>query len=378
MENELEDEIDKWLDEPSSSDEDEEEDVFGEKKKTQVILISEAKEEEKEPDSKKEQELCHHDGLVYGGICTLCFKDVSHLPKRENNIKAAVINSNLYIPKEQSEILQTDQHEKLLRDKKLMLVLDLDSTLIFAQTPHKFQRPHLQDFLEFANKFFEMTLYTMGTQAHALKSLKAIDPDGKYFATRVISRESLESKYEKRLDYLMTDPKIVLIMDDTPDVWHNHLKNLILVPPYIGQDIDDFFLEIIPTSEDLHNVFFSTTNSDIQHITQSKYGSLLDGVHIVFSGVFRTEDDPSDYTVWQLAQCFGAQCHYAIDEKTTHLIARSPTAKVKEARRKKIFYYLIGVVSRMLSASSKSGGAAISSEFRPSNEYQKNRRSQQL
>jgi len=47
-------------------------------------------------------------------------------------------------------------------------------------------RPGLQKFLETISQKYEMHIYTMGTRAYAEQVAKLIDPDGKYFESRIL------------------------------------------------------------------------------------------------------------------------------------------------------------------------------------------------
>ena len=60
------------------------------------------------------------------------------------------------------------------------------------------RRPGLNRFLEEMNQMYEMHVYTMGTRSYADAICKAIDPEGKYFGTRILSRD--ESGSELRGD----------------------------------------------------------------------------------------------------------------------------------------------------------------------------------
>jgi RNA polymerase II subunit A-like phosphatase len=99
-------------------------------------------------------------------------------------------------------------------------------------------RPGWQEFLERAAERYEMHVYTMGTRAYAEQVCKIIDPDGKYFATRILSRDESGSLTQKNLRRLFPcDTSMVVIIDDRADVWE-WSPNLIKVVPY------DFFVGI--------------------------------------------------------------------------------------------------------------------------------------
>ena len=54
--------------------------------------------------------------------------------------------------------------------------------------------PGWQDFLSSVATKYEMHVYTMGTRAYAEEVCKAIDPDGKFFGGRILSRDESGSK----------------------------------------------------------------------------------------------------------------------------------------------------------------------------------------
>lgn len=85
---------------------------------------------------------------------------------------------------------------------------------------------------------YEMHIYTMATRNYALAIAKIIDPDGKYFGDRILSRDESGSLTHKNLKRLFpVDQSMVVIIDDRGDVWQWE-NNLIKVVPY------DFFVGI--------------------------------------------------------------------------------------------------------------------------------------
>ncbi|KAL4069798.1 hypothetical protein V8B97DRAFT_634789 [Scleroderma yunnanense] len=107
-------------------------------------------------------------------------------------------------------------------------------------------RPRWEDFLQQLSSKYEMHVYTMGTRAYAEEVCAAIDPDGKVFGGRILSRDESESLTQKSLQRLFPcDTSMVVIIDDRADVWE-WSPNLIKVIPYeffvgIG-DINSAFL----------------------------------------------------------------------------------------------------------------------------------------
>lgn len=55
-------------------------------------------------------------------------------------------------------------------------------------------RPGLQPFLDHMSKLYEMHVYTMGTRSYADAICKVIDPEGKIFGSRILSRDESGSE----------------------------------------------------------------------------------------------------------------------------------------------------------------------------------------
>ncbi|VDC08041.1 unnamed protein product [Peniophora sp. CBMAI 1063] len=99
-------------------------------------------------------------------------------------------------------------------------------------------RPGLHEFLSSVATKYEMHVYTMGTRAYAEEVCAAIDPDGKFFGGRLLSRDESGSMTQKSLERLFpVDTSMVVIIDDRADVWGWN-ANLVKVIPY------DFFVGI--------------------------------------------------------------------------------------------------------------------------------------
>lgn len=173
---------------------------------------------------------------------------------------------------------------RLLANKKLSLVVDLDQTIIhavcdptvadwqkdesnpnyeavkdvqsfelvedaFNSRPCSYyikMRPGLREFLDHVADFFELHIYTMGTRSYAEHVAKIVDPDGRIFGDRILSRDESGSMTAKSLHRLFpVDTKMVVIIDDRGDVWA-WSPNLIRVRAfnfYVGiGDINSSFL----------------------------------------------------------------------------------------------------------------------------------------
>ncbi|KTW29040.1 protein serine/threonine phosphatase [Pneumocystis jirovecii RU7] len=241
-------------------------------------------------------EPCLH-SVQYYGLCATCGRDVTQqdftgfLDSTRATIQMSHDATKLTVSKEEATRLERETMERLLKEMKLSLIVDLDQTILHAtvdpivgewlsnpsskhylavQDVQKFclkennsgignwyyvkMRPGLEQFLENISKLYEMHIYTMGTRAYAASIAHLIDKDKKYFGDRILSRDESGSTTRKNIQRLFpVDTSMVVIIDDRADVWQ-WSPNLIKVTPYeffvgIG-DINGDYLSNKPT---LHN-----------------------------------------------------------------------------------------------------------------------------
>ncbi|KAI9495880.1 HAD-like domain-containing protein, partial [Zychaea mexicana] len=340
--------------------------------------------------------------------------------------------------------LEQENAERLLHDRKLSLILDLDQTVVHAtwdptvgdwmkdenNTNHpatkdirKFTlpgsslmyyiklRPGLSEFLRQVSGLYELHIYTMGTRHYAEAVAREIDPEDKLFRGRILSRDESGSVTQKKIQRLFPcDTSMVVVLDDRSDVW-SFSPNLIKIKPYEffvgigdinspfapkqilaeqekiqeamakeqqqqrplaqkqnelapGQDrpllVDDdkelYTMSTILT--EVHERFYkgldvydkhkkddengaksSVGKPDVKDLIPEMKRKILDGVHIVFSGLIPQQQVLSDSMYWRLAESFGAVCLPDLTGNVTHVIAaKAGTDKVNRARRaNKIF-----------------------------------------
>lgn len=238
---------------------------------------------------------CLHE-IVYAGLCAVCGMTIdeddqnegkqtkSNVNRDKDTSKATLSYSNQQIKVSRSEVNRINrQHMARLKDsKKLILVVDLDQTVIHCgidssisdwvktekpKDVHKFcleedirpwlqkqsvfirkqymnmspftknwyyvkTRPFLKEFFDAIKDKFELHIYTMATRAYAEEIAKIIDPDGSLFQNRILSRDENNSLTTKSLDKVFpVEQDLVLIIDDRGDVW-DWSPNLIRVIPY--------------------------------------------------------------------------------------------------------------------------------------------------
>ncbi|KOS22172.1 RNA polymerase II subunit A C-terminal domain phosphatase [Escovopsis weberi] len=244
------------------------------------------------------EEACGHEVQIQG-LCSLCGADMTETnwASEERDTDRAMINmthdqTGLMVSRNVAKKAEHDAQRRLLRQRKLSLVVDLDQTIIHAcieptvgewqrdkMNPNhdavkdvkSFQlnddgprgiasgctyyiklRPGLMEFLEVVSSMYELHVYTMGTRAYALNIARIVDPDKKLFGNRVISRDengSITAKSLQRIFPVSTD--MVVIIDDRADVWPMNRPNLIKVVPYdFFKGIGDINSSFLPKRQD--------------------------------------------------------------------------------------------------------------------------------
>ena len=245
------------------------------------------------------EESCSHD-IQFQGLCAMCGKDMTEVDwssEQPDSSRATINmthdNTGLTVSSKFATRSEHEAQERLLKQRKLSLVVDLDQTIIHAcieptigewqkdpanpnhdavKEVKSFQlnddgprglasgcwyyikmRPGLAKFLDAMADMYEMHVYTMGTRAYATNIAKLIDPDMKYFGHRVISRDenrNIVSKTLRRLFPVSTD--MVVIIDDRSDVWPGNRPNLIKVTPYdFFKGIGDINSSFLPKRQDI-------------------------------------------------------------------------------------------------------------------------------
>ena len=153
-----------------------------------------------------------------------------------------------------------------LENRKLLLVLDLDHTLLHStrmtdlteeQTkqlvemveeqppgapmlyhlPHMGMwtklRPGVRKFFEKVREMYDLHVFTMGDRNYAAGMAQLLDPTGRLFGGRVASSSDAGDTMMKDLDVLLGSDDMMVILDDTVGVWPKHRQNLIQVERYI-------------------------------------------------------------------------------------------------------------------------------------------------
>ena len=196
-----------------------------------------------------EDDQCTH-SIRLGNLCCNCGKEI----KTTNNLVNVAHNSDKILQTfEDAYKMHLEHFYELSKNKKLILLCDLDQTLIHATMDEsdcdfKFtidsisfyvkKRPGLNRFLSKLNELFELHVYTMGSRSYADKICENIDPNKKYFGDRIISRTENNNELKKYIKRIFSFEKHVLALDDRVDVW-DFIGNVIAIKPFCYYNITD-------------------------------------------------------------------------------------------------------------------------------------------
>ncbi|NER14677.1 phosphoprotein phosphatase [Leptobacterium flavescens] len=148
-------------------------------------------------------------------------------------------------------------------NKKILLILDLDETLIHA-TKNKldsradlfyndyliYKRPYLNWFLETVNKDFELAVWSSAGDEYVTTVVTEICPENVYFqfiwgrsrCTTKLNRDLDKYIHEKRLKKVKKqgfELEKVLIIDDSPEKTRENYGNAIYIDPFTGNKDDN-------------------------------------------------------------------------------------------------------------------------------------------
>ncbi|XP_047622861.1 RNA polymerase II subunit A C-terminal domain phosphatase isoform X4 [Phacochoerus africanus] len=208
---------------------------------------------------------CSHP-VVMKGLCAECGQDLTQLQskngKQQVPLSTATVSMvhsvpELMVSSEQAEKLGREDQQRLHRNRKLVLMVDLDQTLIHTTEQHcqqmsnkgifHFQlgrgepmlhtrlRPHCKEFLEKIAQLYELHVFTFGSRLYAHTIAGFLDPEKKLFSHRILSRDECIDPFSKTGNLRNLFPcgdSMVCIIDDREDVW-KFAPNLITVKKYV-------------------------------------------------------------------------------------------------------------------------------------------------
>ncbi|XP_022949466.1 RNA polymerase II C-terminal domain phosphatase-like 4 [Cucurbita moschata] len=322
------------------------------------------------------QQLCSHPGS-FGNMCIICGQRLDE----ESGVTFGYIHKGLRLNNDEINRLRNIDMKNLLQHKKLILVLDLDHTLLNSTqlghlTPEEDYlrnqtdsledvtkgslfllhsvhtmtklRPFVHTFLKEASQLFEMYIYTMGERAYAYEMAKLLDPKREYFSSKVISRDDGTQKHQKGLDVVLGHESAVLILDDTENAWTKHKENLILMERYhffasschqFGfnckslselksdeSETDGALATILKVLKQVHNIFFNELSEDlvdrdVRQVLKTVRSKVLEGCKVVFSRVFPTKFQADNHHLWKMVEQLGGTCSTELDASVTHIVS---------------------------------------------------------
>ncbi|XP_032326611.1 RNA polymerase II subunit A C-terminal domain phosphatase isoform X1 [Camelus ferus] len=208
---------------------------------------------------------CSHP-VVMKGLCAECGQDLTQLQSKNgrqqvplSTATVSMVHSvpELMVSSEQAEKLGREDQQRLHRNRKLVLMVDLDQTLIHTTEQHcpqmsnkgifHFQlgrgepmlhtrlRPHCKEFLEKIARLYELHVFTFGSRLYAHTIAGFLDPEKKLFSHRILSRDECIDPFSKTGNLRNLFPcgdSMVCIIDDREDVW-KFAPNLITVKKYV-------------------------------------------------------------------------------------------------------------------------------------------------
>ncbi|XP_062231291.1 RNA polymerase II C-terminal domain phosphatase-like 4 isoform X2 [Phragmites australis] len=346
--------------------------------------------------SSKNVEVCPHPGY-FGGLCFRCGK-----PQAEEDVSGVAfgyIHKGLRLGTSEIDRLRGADLKNLLHERKLVLILDLDHTLINSTKLHDISpaenelgiqtiaskddpnrsiftlesmqmltklRPFVNKFLKEASNMFEMYIYTMGDKAYAIEIAKLLDPGNVYFSSKVISNSDCTQRHQKGLDVVLGAESVAVILDDTEYVWQKHKENLILMERYhyfasscrqfgFGfrslsesmqdeRESDGALATILDVLKRIHTIFFDSavetnvSSRDVRQVIKTVRKEVLQGCKLVFSRIFPNNTRPQNQMIWKMAEQMGAVCCVDVDSTVTHVVAVDPgTEKARWAVDNKKF-----------------------------------------
>ncbi|CAL4909742.1 unnamed protein product [Urochloa decumbens] len=161
-----------------------------------------------------------------------------------------------------------DLSKPSLNTKNIVLVLDLDETLVHSKlqpcddfdftlqvffnmedhTVYVRRRPHLEMFLHEVAQMFEVIVFTASESVYAEPLLDKLDPDHKLISRRFY-RESCtfsNGSYIKDLTIFGVDLAKIVIVDNTPQVFQLQVDNGIPIKSWFDDPSDVELMELLP------------------------------------------------------------------------------------------------------------------------------------
>uniref|UniRef100_A0A1I7YMY1 RNA polymerase II subunit A C-terminal domain phosphatase n=1 Tax=Steinernema glaseri TaxID=37863 RepID=A0A1I7YMY1_9BILA len=221
------------------------------------------------PKNKRVNSECTH-SIVMKDMCAQCGKDLREKHGTAGQrVEAATASVSmvhhvpeLHVSNDLAKELGDKDRRNVLSQRKLVLLVDLDQTIIHTTNQpydgprsedvfdYKIAncryftkiRPHCRQFLENVSKYYEMHVVTFGQRQYAHLIANRIDPEQRFFGQRIMSRDELFHNFQKTQNLKALFPcgeELIAIIDDRRDVWED-MDNLVQVKPYkFFRDVGD-------------------------------------------------------------------------------------------------------------------------------------------
>ncbi|TKR95423.1 hypothetical protein L596_009595 [Steinernema carpocapsae] len=212
---------------------------------------------------------CTH-AIIIKDMCATCGKDLREKDGRSGQrtetgeASVAMIHHvpELHVSDELAKELGKKDLDNVLKQKKLILLVDLDQTIIHTSNqPYRGPksndifdytlqrvpyftkiRPYTRKFLENINDKYQMHVVTYGQRQYAHLIAEQLDPEKKFFQHRILSRDELFHSLHKTKNLKALFPcgeELIAIIDDRRDVWED-MGNVVQVKPYkFFRDVGD-------------------------------------------------------------------------------------------------------------------------------------------
>ncbi|KAG0491359.1 hypothetical protein HPP92_004757 [Vanilla planifolia] len=293
-----------------------------------------------------------HPGF-FGGMCVRCAE-----PEEENESALAFgyIHKGLKLGSREIDRLREADLKNLLREKKLILILDLDHTLLNSTrlVDATDEEQYLLREAESVNGILVFMYVFVGLLCRfdeywmvlSVQYDITLINDGRkdvcdsFFALLLFPDPGLGNS---QLDRLRNFLPLLLL------VWHKHKENLILMERYhffasscrqfgfnakslseLKQDeseSDGALATTLSVLKRAHQMFFDPALDmdlscrDLRQILGTIRRGVLGGCRIVFSRLFPSKSKPEDELMWRIAEQLGAICLKEVDASVTHVVS---------------------------------------------------------
>ena len=185
---------------------------------------------------------CPHE-VMFGGLCADCGKNVRSLQAPLPRVRALHSRHDVWISNDEASSAGRTEYDALLAARRLVLVMDIDHTMLHALPlrrplkpaavpPHVTAvregalhflvklRPGIEAFLRGMAELYQLHVYTHGSRAYAARVVAMLDPTGALFKDRIVSRDDCDTDALKTLTRIFPyRHDHVVVVDDKRGVW---------------------------------------------------------------------------------------------------------------------------------------------------------------